>query len=66
MDTPIRLQVTPTEGRPFDYQLLSDSLVVGRALEADLTLSDPFLSLDRQGVPFADGRTLVLARRSQD
>lgn len=45
MDTPLfRLHVVPAEGAPFDYVLRSNSLVMGRALDADLTLSDPFLS----------------------
>jgi len=44
VDTPLRLHVTPAEGAPFDHPLRTDSLVVGRALDADLTLSDPFLS----------------------
>lgn len=45
MSTPtLRLQVTPAEGAPFDHPLRGDSLVIGRALDADLTLADPFLS----------------------
>jgi sigma-B regulation protein RsbU (phosphoserine phosphatase) len=45
VDTPpLRLQITPAEGAPFDYLLRSDTLVVGRALDADLSLADPFLS----------------------
>jgi sigma-B regulation protein RsbU (phosphoserine phosphatase) len=45
VDTPtLRLQITPAEGAPFDYSLRGDTLVVGRAMDADLTLSDPFLS----------------------
>ncbi len=45
MDTPtLRLQITPAEGAPFDYPLRGEALVVGRALDADLTLADPFLS----------------------
>lgn len=45
MDTPLlRLQITPAEGAAFDYPLRSDTLVVGRALDADLSLADPFLS----------------------
>jgi len=45
VDTPtLRLQITPAEGAPFDYPLRGDTLVVGRAMDADLTLSDPFLS----------------------
>jgi sigma-B regulation protein RsbU (phosphoserine phosphatase) len=39
-----RLQIAPAEGPPFDQSFRGDSLVVGRALDADLTLSDPFLS----------------------
>jgi sigma-B regulation protein RsbU (phosphoserine phosphatase) len=41
---PLRLQITPAEGAPFDYSLRGDTLVVGRAMDADLTLADPFLS----------------------
>jgi sigma-B regulation protein RsbU (phosphoserine phosphatase) len=45
VDTPtLRLQITPAEGAPFDYSLRGDTVVVGRAMDADLTLSDPFLS----------------------
>ena len=45
MDTlSLNFHVTPAEGSPFDYPLRTDNLVVGRALDADLTLSDPFLS----------------------
>jgi serine phosphatase RsbU (regulator of sigma subunit) len=36
--------VIPAEGAPFDHPFRASSLVVGRALDADLTLSDPFLS----------------------
>jgi sigma-B regulation protein RsbU (phosphoserine phosphatase) len=45
VDTPpLRLQITPAEGAPFDHPLRSEVLVVGRALDADLSLADPFLS----------------------
>ncbi|HSG40800.1 MAG TPA: SpoIIE family protein phosphatase [Thermoanaerobaculia bacterium] len=45
MSAPLfRLHVVPAEGAPFDYLLRRDSLVVGRALDVDLTISDPFLS----------------------
>lgn len=44
MDTPLRLQVTPAEGAPFEHPLRGDSLVVGRALDADVMISDPFAS----------------------
>jgi sigma-B regulation protein RsbU (phosphoserine phosphatase) len=44
VDTPLHLQVTPAEGAPFEHPLRGDSLVVGRALDADVTLSDPFAS----------------------
>lgn len=39
-----RLHIVPAEGVPFDHVLRGDSLVVGRAMDADLTISDPFLS----------------------
>jgi serine phosphatase RsbU (regulator of sigma subunit) len=38
------LRVTPADGTPFDHSLAEDSLVIGRSLDADLSLSDPFLS----------------------
>jgi serine phosphatase RsbU (regulator of sigma subunit) len=44
LDTLLRLQVIPAEGAPFEHPLRGDSLVVGRALDSDLSLSDPFLS----------------------
>lgn len=45
MHTPLlRLHVTPAEGAPFEHELRGESLVVGRASDADLTLADPFLS----------------------
>lgn len=45
MSTPtLRLHVTPAEGAPFDHPVHGDSLTIGRALDADLTLADPFLS----------------------
>ena len=45
VDSPLlRLHITPAEGAPFEHVLKSESLVVGRASDADLTLSDPFLS----------------------
>jgi serine phosphatase RsbU (regulator of sigma subunit) len=39
-----RLHVVPAQGPPFDYLVRRDSLVVGRAADADLSFSDPFLS----------------------
>jgi phosphoserine phosphatase RsbU/P len=44
VDTPLHLHITPAEGAPFEHPLRGDSLVVGRALDADVTLSDPFAS----------------------
>ena len=44
MDTSLHLQITPAEGAPFEHPLRGDSLVLGRALDADVTLSDPFAS----------------------
>jgi serine phosphatase RsbU (regulator of sigma subunit) len=44
VDTPLRLQITPAEGAPFEHLLRGDALVVGRALDADISLSDPFAS----------------------
>lgn len=44
MEAPLRLQVTPAEGAPFEHPLRGDSFVVGRALDADVMVSDPFAS----------------------
>jgi sigma-B regulation protein RsbU (phosphoserine phosphatase) len=44
VEAPLRLQITPAEGAPFEHPLRGDALVVGRALDADVTLSDPFAS----------------------
>lgn len=44
MDTSFHLQILPAEGAPFDHVFREDSLVVGRAADADLSLPDPFLS----------------------
>src|SRR5512134_3453016 len=41
---PILLHVQPAEGPPFEHRWLSEAIVVGRALDADLSLADPFLS----------------------
>src|SRR6476661_1247506 len=40
----LKLHIIPPEGLPFDHPFQGDSLVVGRAADADLTLADPFLS----------------------
>ena len=44
MEAPLHLHITPAEGAPFEHPLHGDSFVVGRALDADVTLSDPFAS----------------------
>src|SRR6185312_8152939 len=40
----LKLHIVPPEGLPFDHPFQGDSLVVGRAADADLTLADPCLS----------------------
>jgi serine phosphatase RsbU (regulator of sigma subunit) len=40
----LKLHIVPPEGLPFDHPFQGESLVVGRAADADLTLADPFLS----------------------
>ncbi len=40
----LKLHIVPPEGLPFDHPFQGDSMVVGRAADADLTLADPFLS----------------------
>jgi serine phosphatase RsbU (regulator of sigma subunit) len=45
VDVPFfRLHINPAEGPEFDHVFRGDSLVIGRASDADLMLSDPFLS----------------------
>lgn len=60
MSAPIfRLHITPAEGAPFDHLVRSDSLVVGRAMDADLTISDPFLSRRHSRIYRADAGLFV-------
>ncbi|MES1211004.1 MAG: FHA domain-containing protein, partial [Acidobacteriota bacterium] len=39
-----RLCITPADKPPFDFLLEGDSVVVGRSVEADLAVDEPFLS----------------------
>ena len=39
-----RLHVAPAEGSPFDFAFTGESVVVGRAVDAGLSIADPFLS----------------------
>lgn len=55
----LRLDVVPPEGLPFDHSFTGDSLVVGRAADADLTLADPFLSR-RHSRFFRQGSTIFV------
>ncbi|HEV2846526.1 MAG TPA: FHA domain-containing protein, partial [Thermoanaerobaculia bacterium] len=59
MTSLFRLHVVPAEGAPFDYLLRRDSLVVGRALDVDLTISDPFLSRRHSRFYRADSHLFV-------
>jgi len=38
------IHVTPADGSPFEYQIESDSVVIGRSTKCDLTISDRSLS----------------------
>jgi phosphoserine phosphatase RsbU/P len=40
----LRLHIHPAQGQPFEHLLEEESLVVGRATSAGLSLADPFLS----------------------
>jgi sigma-B regulation protein RsbU (phosphoserine phosphatase) len=51
--------VIPAEGPPFDHTFQGDSLVVGRAVEAGLSLADPFLSR-RHSRLFRNGASLLV------
>lgn len=55
----LRLHITPAEGAPFEHALRGDSLVIGRALDADLTLADPFLSRRHSRLYRSDAGLLV-------
>ena len=39
-----RLHIAPADGAPFDFSFAGDSVVVGRSVESDLAIDDPFLS----------------------
>ncbi len=57
--TAYRLHVTPAEGAPFDYAFKGDSVVVGRAPDVGLSITDPFLSR-RHSRFFRVGATLLV------
>jgi phosphoserine phosphatase RsbU/P len=60
VETPTHLlRIAPAEGAPFDYLVQADSVVVGRAAEADLFIEDPFLSR-RHSRFFRVGGTLLV------
>lgn len=45
MDAPtFRLHIAPADKTPFDFLLQGNSVVVGRSVEAELVVDDPFLS----------------------
>jgi serine phosphatase RsbU (regulator of sigma subunit) len=45
VDTPTyRLHIAPADGTPFDFAFEGESVVVGRSIESDLVVDDPFLS----------------------
>lgn len=54
-----RLYVAPAEGGAFEHLFAEDSLVIGRSLDADLNLSDPFLSRRHSRLFRDTGRLLV-------
>jgi serine phosphatase RsbU (regulator of sigma subunit)/pSer/pThr/pTyr-binding forkhead associated (FHA) protein len=55
----MKLRITPAEGDPFDYEMGSDTVIVGRSSTADLALSDPFLSRHHARLT-RDGDTLTV------
>jgi sigma-B regulation protein RsbU (phosphoserine phosphatase) len=55
----LSLHITPAEGSAFDHLLQGDSWVVGRSLDSDLTLADPFLSR-RHSRLYRDGSGLLV------
>lgn len=59
MSVSFRLHVTPAEGAPFDFAFKADSVVVGRAPDVGLCITDPFLSR-RHSRFFRVGSTLLV------
>ena len=55
----LRLHVVPADGQPFEHPLEKDSLTIGRASEADLTLEDRFLSRQHAKL-YREGDALLL------
>lgn len=54
-----RLHIAPADGPPFDFSFSGDSVVVGRSIESDLVIEDPFLSR-RHFRLFRAGGTLLV------
>ncbi len=40
----LRLHITPAEGEPFDHEVETDSLIIGRSTRCELAIADRFLS----------------------
>ncbi len=60
MDTlTYRLHIAPADGTPFDFLLQEESVVVGRSIDAELVIEDPFLSR-RHSRLFRAGGTLLV------
>ena len=54
-----RFRISPAEGAPFDFVFRSESVVVGRSVDADVTIADAFLSR-RHSRFFRVGSTLLV------
>jgi sigma-B regulation protein RsbU (phosphoserine phosphatase) len=55
----LRLHIQPAQGRPFDHILEEESLIIGRATTAGLSLADPFLSRQHSRFFQKNGRVFV-------
>ncbi len=59
MNDPLKLRVNPAKGDSFERSFLSDSIIIGRASTADLSLPDRFLSRQHTRV-YRDGDHFVV------
>lgn len=55
----ITLRITPAEGKPFDHEVESDFVIIGRSTKCDVSIPDRFLSR-RHARLFRDGEDVWL------
>lgn len=59
MKPPVRIRITPPDRNPYDFVFDGDSMIIGRASDADLPIPDRFLSRHHARLFVRDNRILI-------